>query len=361
MRIDASAGEGGGQLVRTAIALAAIAGCAVELTGIRARRRRPGLARQHLAAVRAVAERCGARCTGAEAGSSFLRFEPSYPPRGGESRIEIGSAGSVTLVLQALLPVLAVAESSSRVVVTGGTDVPRAPPWDYFTEIFLPLVARFGVQAQARLLRRGYYPRGGGAIELEVWPQPLRAWSPEIRGDWHVHGTVHVARLAPDVAERMRAGAIAVFDRATPISVHTRAAVQSDSAGGAILLRAETDDALLGYARVAERGVRAEGIGRAVACALAADLATQASLDVCAADQLAIYYGLAASPARYRVRALSLHARTALWLVERLRPVRFRAERAGDVWSVEVATATARAQARTEWLPDLGSNQGPAD
>mgnify|MGYP006177081827 CR=1 FL=1 len=140
--IDGSYGEGGGQLVRTAAALAAITGTPLRLSNARARRGRPGLAPQHLAAVRAVARLCDARCEGLALRATSFTLEPRALPAGGELRVDVGTAGSVTLVLQALLPILLHARAASRVIVTGGTDVRQAPPWDYFERVLLPMLHR---------------------------------------------------------------------------------------------------------------------------------------------------------------------------------------------------------------------------
>ncbi|MBS1171812.1 MAG: rtcA, partial [Proteobacteria bacterium] len=140
LHIDGAHGEGGGQLVRTAVALAAISGRPLHMRNIRARRAKPGLAAQHLTAVRAVAALCGATVKGAAVGSGELTFVPQTV-RGGDYRFDVGTAGSITLVLQALLPVLLAADRPSRVTIRGGTDVRGAPPMDYLACVLLPLLA----------------------------------------------------------------------------------------------------------------------------------------------------------------------------------------------------------------------------
>jgi RNA 3'-phosphate cyclase len=271
IEVDGSYGEGGGQLVRTAVALAALTGSALRLAGVRAKRAKPGLAPQHLAAVRAVAALCRARCEGLELGSTAFSFEPHARPAGGELRVDVGTAGSVTLVLQALLPILFAARNPSRVAVTGGTDVRQAPSWDYFRRVLLPLLGRMGLRASASCARRGYYPRGGGEVALEVEPGEPQALAFEKRfKPWQVSGEAHVANLPLTIAERMRAAA------------------------------------------------------------LAADIAAGATLDRHAADQVLVYLALAGGDSRFLVRAVSSHARTAIWLIEKFLPARFEVEeRAG--------------------------------
>lgn len=169
IELDGSAGEGGGQILRTALALSAVSGRAFRIRHIRAGREKPGLKRQHLAAVRAVAEICGARMEGAELGSMELAFVPGKP-RGGRYRFDIGSAGSAVLVAQTVLPVLLRADAPAEVTVTGGTHVPYAPTWEFFAESFLPQVRSMGARVEAECGSYGFYPAGGGCIRLRTEP-----------------------------------------------------------------------------------------------------------------------------------------------------------------------------------------------
>jgi len=167
--IDGSKGEGGGQILRTALSLSMTTGQPVELQNIRARRSKPGLLRQHLTAVNAAIEVCGAEAEGAAMHSSYLIFFPG-PIRSGDFQFDVGTAGSSTLVLQTVLPVLCCATESSSVVVKGGTHNPHAPPFDFLQRSFLPLVSRINAQVDLKLRRAGFYPAGGGEIAATVWP-----------------------------------------------------------------------------------------------------------------------------------------------------------------------------------------------
>jgi RNA 3'-phosphate cyclase len=330
IEVDGSYGEGGGQLVRTAVALSALTGSALRLAGVRAKRARPGLAPQHLAAVRAVAALCDARCEGLELRSSGFTFEPRAQPAGGELRVDVGTAGSVTLVLQALLPILLCARRASRVVVTGGTDVRQAPTWDYFCEVLLRLLGGIGLRVRASLVRRGYYPRGGGEVAVEVEPgrpQPLPLESPS--GVWKVSGAAHVAHLPLSIAERMRAAALAALRSEARIDARVLRPEEAIGTGGAIALWAESGARVLGASRVAERGVRAEALGEAVAAELGADIASGAELDLHAADQVLVYLAMARKVSSFTARALSSHARTAMWLIEQFLTARFSVESEG--------------------------------
>ena len=167
--IDGAAGEGGGQILRTALSLSAMTRRPICLENIRANRGKPGLMRQHLTAVRAVAEICNAKLEGAELNSTKLVFEPRGI-RGGEYHFKIGSAGSAVLVAQTILPVLLKAEARSSVVIEGGTHVQGAPIFEFFDEVFLPQLRRMGCEVSATLERHGFFPAGCGRIRLEIEP-----------------------------------------------------------------------------------------------------------------------------------------------------------------------------------------------
>ena len=169
IKIDGSQGEGGGQILRTSLTLSAIAGRPIRIVRIRAGREKPGLKRQHLTCVRAVAEICGAKVSDVDVGSTELEFRPG-PIRGGDYRFDVGTAGSVTLVAQTVLPVLLKADRPSTVTITGGTHVPFAPIWEFFAETYLPELRKMGVRVEAELEAYGFYPAAGGVVHLKVWP-----------------------------------------------------------------------------------------------------------------------------------------------------------------------------------------------
>ncbi|HEU5283969.1 MAG TPA: RNA 3'-terminal phosphate cyclase [Burkholderiales bacterium] len=341
LTIDGSYGEGGGQLLRLAAALSAVTATPIDVVNVRAGREKPGLAAQHLTAVRAVARIAAGRLEGDALRSTRLRLVPGAV-RAGCYRFDVGTAGSITLVLQALLPLLLGLNGASSVTVTGGTDVRQAPPLDYFRNVLLPLLARAGVHAECRLARRGSYPAGGGEVTLHVQPAPLRPLSLERRGRLQcIRGSAHVARLPASIAERMRDSALAQLpvESAAAAQVRLDALEREDSTGpgGAVVLWAECDEAVLGAGAVAERGVRAEALGERVGRELAQDLALGATVDVHAADQILVYLALLRQPAAFHARELSQHARTAIWLIQQFLPVRFEAQAHGALTRVSVA------------------------
>jgi RNA 3'-terminal phosphate cyclase (ATP) len=171
VEIDGARGEGGGQIVRSSLTLSALTGRPVRIERIRAGRRRPGLLRQHLTAVRALTEITGAAVEGDTLGSDALSFQPATL-RGGDYRFAVGTAGSACLVAQTVLPALCVADEPSTVVFEGGTHNPSAPPWDFLEHIWLPAWRSAGVRVDASLDRCGFYPAGGGSFRVRIEPAP---------------------------------------------------------------------------------------------------------------------------------------------------------------------------------------------
>lgn len=341
LEIDGSFGEGGGQLTRCAVSLAAVTGRPIHLRRIRAGRPRPGLMAQHLTALRAVAALSGGELAGDALGATEVRFWPGRLA-GGEYAFDVGTAGSVSLVLQALLPVALHADGPCRLRISGGTDVRMAPPVDYLRLVFLPWLARMGACVRVGSVCHGYYPRGGGAVSLAVEPcAALRPLVAEAPGALRViRGLAHVARLPSHIGVRMAAAAQGLLADLAPVQVETRVLDDHEAVGtgGALVLVAETEHGILGAATVAERGVPAERLGEEAGGALRADLEAGAALDVHAADQLLVYAALARGPSRLTVRRLSRHAQTVLWLVEQFLPVRFRVERRDKLVRIEALT-----------------------
>ncbi len=203
LTIDGSFGEGGGQILRSSLTLSLVTGRPFRIERIRAGRAQPGLQRQHLAAVRAAAAVSGATVVGAELGSLELQFTPG-PVRGGRYTFQVGTAGSATLVLQTVLPALALAAEPSELILEGGTHNPAAPPFDFLEKAYLPLLERMGPRVRALLERPGFYPVGGGRFRVEV--DPCTALAPlELTERGEVRGyavRILLARLPRHIAER---------------------------------------------------------------------------------------------------------------------------------------------------------------
>jgi RNA 3'-terminal phosphate cyclase (ATP) len=338
IEIDGSYGEGGGQLLRTAVALAAITGQALRIRNVRAKRSNPGLAPQHLAAVKSVATLCGAEVEGLQLKSQEIVFHPDRL-RGGEVQFDVGTAGSITLVLQAVLPVALMCAECLVMRITGGTDVRAAPPLDYFRCVFLPLLSLMGGRVSLHVVRRGYYPRGGGEVQVEVEPEArLRPLVLETRGALsEVRGTAHTSNLPAHITARMARAAQKVLPPTLEPHIEQQllAWPQAIGQGGAIVLWARCGDDVLGAAATAQRGVTAERLGEEAGRALRAEIESGATLDMHAADQMLVYAALANGSSHFTVRALSSHASTTMWLIERFLPVEFGVAQAGQLLRVD--------------------------
>jgi RNA 3'-terminal phosphate cyclase (ATP) len=298
--LDGSAG--GGQLVRTALTCAAVSGEPFKMRYVRRARSNPGLQAQHCAAIEAVADVCDAATDGVEVGSEAFTFEPGEDPDdddepsvlGGRTAVEVGTAGSVPLVFDALLPLAVALDEPLTATLTGGTDAKWAPPFDYFRRAKLPLLADHGIDADVSLGRRGFYPRGGGEATLTVNPSELDSLDLSERGDRESLTAYSVAEEdleADEVAER----------QVEPLPDDAEASVEyaeADCPGSAVVLVAEYEDSRAGFAALGERGKPAEEAGEAAAEAFASFEDGDAAVDAHLADQLVPYLALAGGEVR---------------------------------------------------------------
>jgi RNA 3'-terminal phosphate cyclase (ATP) len=310
IEIDGSFGEGGGQIVRTAVSLSAVTGKPVHIKKIRQGRPKPGLAAQHAHAIMALAGICNAETSGVEPGSAEIVFNPGQI-KGGSYRVEIGTAGSVTLLMQCLLPALLMADAPSTLRVQGGTDVQWSPTIDYFKTVFLPALSIFGADVRLERLQRGYYPKGQGMVLLEVVPRKLKAAqipSGDLKaGRGVVKGISHSSNLPSHVTARQAEAAAKTLLEAGYESVVSQESLKLPSTGSGITLWSENK----GASCLGERGLPAEKVGRRAAIELIDELGSKASVDVHLADQLIPYLALAGGS--YSVREVSLHAKTNIW------------------------------------------------
>lgn len=326
--VDGSIGEGGGQILRTAVALAAILGEPVRIVNIRAKRSRPGLRPQHLNAIRAIASMTGGRLEGDRVGSMEVYFEPGRI-KPGTYRIDIGTAGSVSLILQAVLPVAAYSPGPVRLWIRGGTDVPRAPTIDYMREVLARLLAQLGYTLRITVETRGHYPKGGGIVHVDIPspPQGFKTRDFTRRGALvEARGRSHAVKLPRHVAERQARSARETLRRLTGIeaSVEVEWVPPEDrrhlGPGSGVALWTVYEQTVLGGDSLGERGKPAEKVGREAAEHLAGDLATGAALDRHASDMIPLYLALAGGVSRVTGARLTLHARTVLMLLEQMLP-----------------------------------------
>jgi RNA 3'-terminal phosphate cyclase (ATP) len=326
--IEIDGSEGGGQILRIATALSALSGKPLRVTNIRGARPKPGLQPQHLLGVTALGQLCQARLEGAEMKSTTVSFEPGQIRACPNWRLDVGTAGSTMLLVQSLLPVLAAAGEPSRVTLTGGTNNPFAPPVEYFQEVFLPAVEPMGIRARLRLHRRGFYPKGGGEVMLEVEPcSEVRPMARTERGELAgIRGLVYSRNLPRHIAERIAKAA----DERLRAAGLPEAQFEYDTEGpsaspgcGVVLFAEFGDDARLGADALGERGKPAEKVGGEAAQALVREIESGAAVDSHLADQLVIYAALAHGESRYLAAELTDHVRLAIDVTQRMLEARF--------------------------------------
>jgi RNA 3'-terminal phosphate cyclase (ATP) len=322
--VDGAHGEGGGQILRTSLTLSALSGRAVRFVDIRAGRPRPGLAAQHLTAVRAAAALCQAAIEGDALGSTELSFSPRRAVRAGTYDFDVaearegGSAGAVTLVLQTVLLPLALAEGQSVLTIHGGTHVPWSPSGDYVHDVWLPILGRMGLSARFELVRSGWYPAGGGTIRVSVaGGTRLDALVCEARGALRiVRGRAIAANLPSHISQRMADRARGLLDASGIRSAITPERVTAASPGAGLFLSAEYDHALAGFASMGRPGKPSERVAEEAVEALLAHRDSRAAIDAHLGDQLILPAALAVGTTRFSVERVTRHMLTNAWVVE---------------------------------------------
>lgn len=339
--IDGSFGEGGGQILRTSLSLAALTGQEVTIEDIRANREKPGLRPQHLTAALAVADICRAEVRGIEVGSRKLVFRPR-PIVPGSYEFDISriraSAGSVNLVLQTVLWPLAFSGKPSRVVIKGGTHVPHAPTFNYISETFLPAVADMGLICNYRMIRAGYYPAGGGEVHLEIRPvddlRPLTMLRPA--DPCLVELTSAVSNLPVSIAQRQLDTGI---ERVRSLGLGFSGEVTqypSPGKGTVFFASAVSDGGRAGFQSLGELHKRAEKVAGEACDELEDYLRSRMAIDRHLADQLILPIALARGNSRFTASEITLHLLTNTAIVKRFLSVNFRISRGlGEPGTVE--------------------------
>jgi RNA 3'-terminal phosphate cyclase (ATP) len=335
IEIDASMGEGGGQIVRSALALAACTGAAVALRNIRARRDNPGLRAQHLAAVRATAVICGARTVGAAVASRDLLFEPGLV-RPGSYDVDVGTAGSTMLVLQTILPALSLCEAASEIVLHGGTHNPRAPTFEFVRDSYLPLLERLGFRAQITLQRHGFFPRGGGAVRALIEPIP-RGCALELieRGAVRARSATVLLFALPEHIARREIATLCERLRLPEDACHVRN-VAAHGAGNVVQVSIDCTNVTAVFAGFGARGVPAERVAGNVAADVERYLEAAVAVDAHLADQLLLPLALAAG-GRFSTVRPSPHTETNADVIRRFLPIDYQQSARGpDQWTIAV-------------------------
>ncbi|HEY4083480.1 MAG TPA: RNA 3'-terminal phosphate cyclase [Burkholderiaceae bacterium] len=342
IEIDGSVGEGGGQILRTSLALSMCTGQPFTLTRIRAGRAKPGLMRQHLTCVNAAAEICGAQIHGAEMNSQSLSFAPGQV-RAGDYQFNVGTAGSCTLVLQTVWPALMLADAPSRLTLGGGTHNPMAPPFHFLERSYAPLLRKLGANAELSLRRLGFYPAGGGEIGVVIEPagDKLQAIDLMERGaKLDGYAECFAPALPRSVAQREleQLGAALAWSED---QLRIGPARQNEGPGNALLATLAYENVTEVFTQFGEKGVSAERVARELVREVRSYQQSEAALGSYLADQWALPLALAvwkrSGAAAYTCTELTPHARTNFEMIERFLPVRFATETVKGGWRVEVS------------------------
>ncbi|MEM3677273.1 MAG: RNA 3'-terminal phosphate cyclase [Candidatus Bathyarchaeia archaeon] len=334
VRISGDMLEGGGQIIRTSIALSALLGEEVEIINVRGKRSPPGLKAQHITGIKAVAAVSEAEVEGLELGSRRLRFKPRSR-RGGVFTFNVGTAGSIPLVLQALMPAAAFASTPLEARITGGTDVKWSPTIDYMRMITLPILAKMGYRCELEVERRGHYPKGGGQVAFKAYP--ARRLNPiilEERGEMAmINGRSHCVKLPRHVAERQAEAASKLLRGAgfeevqVELEWHPPESDPHWGPGSGITLYASTSTgSIIGADSIGERGKPAEKVGEEAASKLLWELKTGMALDRHMGDMIIPYMAVAEGRSRITVSQLTLHTMTNIKVAEAITGAQFKVQ-----------------------------------
>ncbi|MEW6375908.1 MAG: RNA 3'-terminal phosphate cyclase [Thermodesulfobacteriota bacterium] len=322
--IDGSYGEGGGQILRTALAFSAILKKSFRIHHIRSKRRNPGLRPQHLKGVEALAQITKAMVRGAEMGSETVSFFPGdiHP---GDYQFQIGhgkgSAGSVTLLLQTLLLPLSLSQERSTLILSGGTHVRWSPPFHYLSEVLYPTLRSMGIHVEASMERWGWYPKGGGIVRAEVLP--ASEWKPISlveRGSLKkIHGLSATSHLPRHVGERQKDYAVKRIEKEMEMDAEIEVLdhVPASGPGSFIFLVAESEGALAGFSSLGRKGKRAEEVAEEAVDSLKNYIESEACIDPHLADQLVPFMALSRGHSSFITNQITEHLLTNLWVIHR--------------------------------------------
>ena len=331
LQIDGNYGEGGGQILRTTLSLSCLLKKPVEISNIRRGRKIPGLQPQHLTSVNACRSISEAEAEGNKLKSMALKFNPGRI-KGGNFTFNVAeekrSAGSTSLILQALFLPLSLSEQSSEITVLGGTHVPWSPPFDYLKEIFSPMLEKLGCRMDLRIVKWGWYPKGGGEVHCTIHPaEKLIPLNLTERGKLlNLKGISVVSNLPTSIAERQRNHALKVL-RQKGFSAEVKI-VQGPSIGqGTVFfLKAEFENSVAGFGALGAIGKRAEKVADEACQEFLEFAQTRAAIDPHLSDQLIPYLALADGRSSFTVSRISKHLLTNIWVVEQFLPTKITVE-----------------------------------
>ncbi len=330
LEIDGSYGEGGGQILRTAISLSTLTKKPIKLINIRANRPNPGIKPQHYVSINSLKKLCNAETQGLEIGSSTLTYKPNEFI-GGDYKFDIGTAGSITLAFQAIILASLKTDKPICIKLRGGTNVKWSPSWDYFKHVFLHILKRTGLTINTNLIKRGYYPKGGGEAEITIHPcnkiKPIILDNPQNYTE--IKGIINISNLPEHIISRLKHAVIKTLlqnNYKTSIEVEKS---ESLSAGIGLTIWAEKNDTVLGSTMLGERGVPSEEIGKIATMNLLNEIKSQSTIDIYSFDQVLPYMALAKENGQSSciIQKISSHAQTNMWIIKQFFDVDFHAEK----------------------------------
>lgn len=325
LEIDGSHGEGGGQILRTAVALSAVTGIPCRITNIRANRPSPGLKPQHLMGIQAATDICHAETRGVHSGSTCIEFVP-HDISGGEYTVKIGTAGSITLILQVLTPICLFSTDPVKLTITGGTDVKWSPSIAYFEKVFCNILEKMNAHVRIAVHNHGFYPKGGGKVTAVIrpWDQKMGLNLTE-RGPVRGLEVVSIASSflgSARVAERQYHAFEKCFSDYS-VSANSRY-VETLNPGSSLCGVALCEHSALGADSLGEKGKSAETVGREAGTFLQKEIDSGAALDVHMGDQIIPYLALAGG--EVSISQISNHTRTSIWVCQQFVNTRIASE-----------------------------------
>ena len=336
LEIDCSRGEGGGQSVRTSVAMSTVTGKEVHLTRIRENRPTNGLSKQHCTAVQAVVDITGSKVEGNTLGSRELTITPGTN-RKYDITMDIGTAGSISLVLQAMQLATVPFEHTMNVDISGGTNVMWAPPIDYYQQVLYPLMSNMGIDASVEILERGFYPEGGGRVKASF--QPIKKIRPlkllDLGRLKKVKVNCFIQRLPRSITDQMVEGCTEVLDPYCDTEISYQR-TNGSSKGAGMSLVAEYENGLLGSNVLTTRGHPAKQAGMDVANDLIQIIESGSTLDVNTADQVLPYMAMADGDSAFSVQRISRHLLSQMDTLETFLDVKFGVVRADDIYHFTV-------------------------
>lgn len=339
LEIDGAFGEGGGQILRNAVAFSVLTNKPIKVKNIRKNRPNPGIKAQHYIAIKSLKDIFNADVQGFKIGSSKLIFIPDEI-KPGVYNFDVGTAGSITLVFQAIILACSNSKKKLKINLYGGTDVNWSPSWDYFKNVYIPLIKKIGVIVTPLLLSRGYYPRGGGEASLTIHPNeklnPLNI--SEAEKFTHIKGNINISNLSDNISTRIKH---TIFENLLSKNFIISILVDKKSSlspGIGATLWAESKKTILGSTVIGEKSMSSEELGQRVTLNLLKEIQSGATLDFHAFDQILPFMILAKENGKSicKISKLSSHANTSMWLAKKFFDINFKIIQFDDNVSVEV-------------------------